>query len=247
MLSPSHKKMATKNVEKTLNFWYGSSHFLRRDHDWKVFRDFENALRTLFLREECNPGGRFELPQVIGQPGGKLDDQCVNQIMASVYQHWDSKQLYIMMRGSNDMRKWKKRYLVWLEQIERLCLFFKECREAGAKVHLVICTPVPSPATPDLEPLFRESEDIIGTLLKLRDFRDSRSGIQPSYLNLSSLVPFRDEDGNVELDYDKGSLFQSDHIHLNCVGTAKACTKLQITQSLKSVPFTFSFLPTRKV
>ena len=102
-------------------------------------------------------------------------------MQANVYQHWDSKQLHVMMRGSNDIRKLKKNYLVFLERIEQLCLFFKECGEKGAKVHLIICTPVPSPATPDLEPLYRESEDIIGTLLKLRDFRDSSSGIQPSF------------------------------------------------------------------
>ena len=131
-----------------------------------------------------------------------------------------------MMGGSNDIPKLKKNYLVFLQRIEQLCLFFKECGEKGAKVHLIICTPVPSPATPDLEPLYRESEDIIGTLLKLHDFRDSLSGIQPSFLNLSSLVPFRDGDDNVELDKDKGSLFYSDHIHLNIVGTAKASTKL---------------------
>ena len=132
------------------------------------------------------------------------------------------------MRGSNDIRKWKKNYLVWLNRIKQLCLFFKECREKGVKARLTICTPVPSPATPELEPLFRECEDILCTLLKCPDFKDSLSGVQPSFLNLSSLVPFRDEDGNVELELKKGSLFYKDHIHLNIVGTAKACTKLQI-------------------
>ena len=141
---------------------------------------------------------------------------------------------------------WKKNYLAFLERIKQLFLFFKECHEAGAKVHLIICTPVLSPGTPDLEPLFCKSEDIIGTLLKLHDFRDSLSGIQPSFLNLSSLVPFRDGDGNVELDKDKGSLFYSDHIHLNIVSTAKACTKLQINQSLKSVQHFFIFADQKK-
>ena len=44
------------------------------------------------MREEYNPGGRFLLPQVMGLPGGKLDEQCVGQIMANVYQNWHSKQ-----------------------------------------------------------------------------------------------------------------------------------------------------------
>ena len=61
------------------------------------------------MRKEYNPGGRFELPQVMGLPGGKLDEQCVGQIMANVYQNWDSKQLHVMMRGSNDIRKLKKK------------------------------------------------------------------------------------------------------------------------------------------
>ena len=246
MLPPTPKKMAKKNIEKTLNFYYGSSHVLPRDFDLEVFRDFETALRTLFMREECNPGGRFELPQVMGRPGGKLDDQCIGEIMANVYENWDRKQLHVLMRGSNDMRTWKKRYLVWLEKIEQVCLFFKECREKGAKCHLIVCTPVPSPATPELEPLFRESEDILCTLLKCPDFKDSLSGVQPSFLNLSSLVPFRDEDGNVELELKKGSLFYKDHIHLNIVGTAKACTKLQINQSLKSVQHFFIFADQKK-
>ena len=90
-------------MEKTLNFYYGSSHVLRRDYDFDVLRDFENALRTLLMREEYNPSGRFELPQVMGLPGRKLDEQCVGQIMANVYQNWDSKQLHVMMRGSNDI------------------------------------------------------------------------------------------------------------------------------------------------
>ena len=106
-------------------------------------------------------------------------------MQANVYQHWDSKQLHVMMRGSNVIRKLKKNYLMFLERIKQLFLFFKECHEAGAKVHLIICTHVPSSGTPKLEPLFRESEDIIGTLLKLHDFRDSLSGIQPSFLNIS--------------------------------------------------------------
>ena len=48
--------------------------------------DLPSALNTLFMREEFKPGGRFELPQVVGLLGGKLDDQCVGQIMANVYQ-----------------------------------------------------------------------------------------------------------------------------------------------------------------
>ena len=226
--------MANKNLKKTKIFLRGSSHVLPRNLNWNVWhlnwdvlRDLPSALNTLFLREEFNPGGRFELPEVRGVPGGRLDEQCVNDIMATVFQNWDNPQLHIMLRGSNDIRSAQDN-LVLLRRIEQLCLFFKECRDKGAKAHLIICTPVPSPKTPNLEPMFRDTDDIIGLLLKFDDFKDSAKGIQPSYLNLSSLVPFRDGDGKVETEIDKGSLFQPDLIHLNVVGTAKGCTKLQI-------------------
>ena len=214
-------------MEKTKQFYHGSSHLLRRDHTFEALRDLEHALMTLFNLEKFNPGERFELPEVIGVPGGKLDERRVDEIMATVYQHWDSKQLHLMLIGSNGLRYFENNE-VFLGWIERLCFFFKECREKGARVHLIVCTPIPSPATPNLEPLFRDTDDIICALLKIPEYRDSLSGIQPSFLNLSSLVPFRDGDGNVELDREKGTLFQRDHIHLNIVGTAKACTKLQI-------------------
>ena len=61
--------------------------------------------------------------------------------------------------------------------------------------------------------MFRDTNDIIGTLLKFPDFKDSLTGIQPSYLNFSSLVPFRNGDGNVDIE-EKTTLFQPDHIHL---------------------------------
>jgi predicted peroxiredoxin len=216
-----------EKMEKTKHFYHGSSHLLRRDHDLDVLRDLPHALETLFCREEFNPNGRFDVPQVIGVPGGQLNQRRLDEIIALVYQHWDKKQLHLMMLGSNGIRK-SKNNRVFLNMIERLVMFFKRCREQGAKVHLIVCTPVPSPDTPELEEMFCDTDNIIGTLLKFPDFRDSLTGIQPSFLNLSSLVPFRDGDGNVELDKEKGTLFQADHIHLNIVGTAKACTKLQI-------------------
>ena len=68
----------------------------------------------------------------------------------------------------------------------------------------MVRTPVPFPKTPNLEQMFRNTDDIIGVLLKLDDFNDSGSGVEPFYLNLSSLVPFRDGDGKVETDKNKG-------------------------------------------
>ena len=74
-------------------------------HDFDVLKDIYSALNTLFIRKEYNPGGRLELPPLMGVPGGKLDEECVGQIVANVYQHWDRKPLHVMLRGSNDIQK----------------------------------------------------------------------------------------------------------------------------------------------
>ena len=88
----------------------------------------------------------------MGVPGGKLNQRHVGEIMATIYQHWVSKQVHVLLLGSNDLRKSGKN-LVFLQQIEFLCLFFKQCREKGAKVQFIVCTPVPAPATPNHDEL----------------------------------------------------------------------------------------------
>ena len=151
-------------------------HTLQKDHSQQL------SFRMLSKLFSCAKSTTL----VVGSSSHKLwvslEGSLMNSVLAKLWQMC----IRIGTVNSNDAwLKWhsqveKKTILCFSKELNN-CACSSESGEKGAKVHLIICTPVPSAATPDLEPLYRKSEDIIGTLLKLRNFRDSSSGIQPSF------------------------------------------------------------------